>query len=214
MASKSLNRLNCGMRQGPRNLGAARPAESTELVSQRVFERREREREIHILQAGRPSELACQQELVGQVSRNESQCRSWCLQNGGSAEDAAKRLRECMVGDGVRCNRVHGTDQAVVGDRLEEDAEQVVEGDPAHELLAAAEWTPQPEPERRDQPGEETAAPGKNDSEARQDNPNAGRRGWRGRRLPGSAHVGKEAGARRRFLGQGSVPGIAVVPDA
>ena len=102
--------------------------------------------------------------FVGQVSRDEPQRRSWCLQNGRPAEDAAKRLREGTVGDGVRSNRVHGTDQAVVGDRLEEDAEQVVEGDPAHELLAAAEWTPQPEPERRDQPGEETAAPGKNDS--------------------------------------------------
>jgi hypothetical protein len=72
-----------------------------------------------------------------------------------------------MVGDGVRCDRVHGTDQAVVGNRLEEDAEQVVEGDPAHELLAAAEWSPEPEPERRDQPGEKTAAPSKNDSKAR-----------------------------------------------
>ena len=150
MASRPVTRLHGGTRQWSWNLGAAIPVVSAELVPQRVFECREREGEPHVLQASRPRQLACQEELVGQFSRDQPQRRRWCPQNSRPAEDAAECLREGTIGDGVRSDRVHGTGQTVIGDRLEEDAEQVVEGDPAHELLAAAERTSQPEPERRE----------------------------------------------------------------
>ena len=57
MASKSLNRLNCGMRQGP-GTSAPRSRRSAQLVPERVFERREREGEIHLQRVGRASWLA------------------------------------------------------------------------------------------------------------------------------------------------------------
>ena len=214
MGSRPVTRLYDSTRPRPWSLDAALPVVSAELVSQRVFECREGEGEPYILQAGRARQLARQEQFVSQFSRGKPQRRGWCPQNSRPAKNAAEHLCEGMVGDGVRSDRIDGTDQAVVANRLEEDAEQVVEGDPAHELLAAAEWSPEPEPKRRDHPGEETAAPSKNDPKARQDDPNAGCRGWRSPLLPGAAHVGKEAGARRRFLRQRGVPSIAVVPDA
>ena len=73
------------------------PAESAELVPQRVFERREREGETHFLQASRPCQLACQEELVGQFSRDQPQRRRRCPQNRRPAEDAAERVREGVV---------------------------------------------------------------------------------------------------------------------
>jgi hypothetical protein len=94
-------------------------------------------------------------------------------------------------------DRVHGTSQTVISDRPQEDAQQVVKIDPAHELLAAAERTPQSEPEHREESGKQTATSGKHDSEARQNDPDAGGRGRRGCLLPGPANSSQEAFTRR-----------------
>src|SRR5688500_11864881 len=69
ITSSPVTRLYGGTRQRTRSLGASAPIVSAQLVSQRIFERREREGEPDLLQAGRSCQLARQEQFVGKVSR-------------------------------------------------------------------------------------------------------------------------------------------------
>ncbi len=59
--------------------------------------------------------------------------------DGGTAQHTAQRVSELLIGDRVRRCGVHRANQRVVSDGVLDDPDEIVEGDPAHVLFAAAE---------------------------------------------------------------------------
>jgi hypothetical protein len=93
------------------------------------------------------------------------------------------------------------------------ERDDVVERDPAHPLPAAPDAPARAEAERRQHRPERPAARVEDDAGPEGGNPQAEVSRREGRLLPREAHLGQEAGARRRRLVEHLVAAVAVPAD-
>ena len=128
-------------------------------------------------------------------------------------EDLSQHFGELPVGDRDRSDGVHRAAQLPGLQRVEDDADKVVEGDPADVLTPAADHAPEPRAERREHPGERPSLRREHDPDPQHYDADPLPRSRLGGRFPLPADLGEKSRAGRTLLGQHVRSPVAVIPD-
>src|SRR5579872_4013985 len=113
----------------------------------------------------RPHALTREEELATHLPEDETHGQRRQGDERRAPEDAAEDTRELSIVDGARGDGVHRSVEPIVEQRGPDDAEDVVERDPAHPLPAAPYGPAGAEEERREHPRERSAGCAEHDPE-------------------------------------------------
>ena len=134
---------------------------------------------------------------LGHLAEREAQREGGHRRDRRAAEHAAQRLGQLGVRDGSGRDRVDTGPRGRWLEQAGDDAEQVVERDPAHVLGARADDTAEAQPERQQHLAERAARRAQHDADPRVHDADPGPRGRRRAPLPLDREAAEEVVGRR-----------------
>src|SRR5918994_6751440 len=182
--------------------------------TQRLLQRGVRKLVPGFLETLRQRPLALDEQMLDQLGAvPHLQWEQRRRQHSQAAKHAAERLRELGVRNGCRRGDVHGTDDGVVREGVQDGGDLVVDRDPAHVLAPGRDPATEAETKRQQHARQHAALAPEDHAASRPHDADACLRRGSRRRFPLHAHAGDEVAARRAPLVERLVASIAVVPD-
>ena len=156
---------------------------------------------------------AGEQERVRHFAEGDAQGEGRRGQDCRAAQHLPQRPGEFAVGDRLGGHGVDRTAQRLVRQRMPHDAHHVVEGDPAHVLVAGPQHAAHPQLERQQHLRQGAAGRAEHDPNPQVHHADARVAGRRRRGFPAPGHLRQETGPRRRRFVEQRVSAVTVETD-
>src|SRR5579862_1211747 len=114
------------------------PSTLPEHMPQSAFDFGELELEAGGQQSRGDDAGACQQQLISHFSHYHVRRESWQRKDRGPVQDTSESLRKFSIGNRMRCDSVHRAAKRFAVDGMRNGSHSIIEGNPTHILIAAA----------------------------------------------------------------------------